>query len=62
MWLLAASYYFYMCWSVKYASLLFLSTFVTWISGNILQSIEDREVDILKKKIKKSMCGSMFYF
>ena len=26
MWLLAASYYFYMCWNAKYALLIALST------------------------------------
>ena len=32
-WLLAASYYFYMCWNVKYALLLLTSTAVTWLCG-----------------------------
>lgn len=32
-WLLAASYYFYMCWNVKYSLLLLASTLITWISG-----------------------------
>ncbi len=36
-WLLAASYYFYMCWNAKYALLLLLSTVVTWISGVLLR-------------------------
>ena len=29
-WLLLASYYFYMCWSAKYALLMLVSTVVTW--------------------------------
>ena len=33
LWLLAASYFFYMCWNAKYAGLLFLSTFTTWGAG-----------------------------
>lgn len=33
LWLLIASYYFYMCWNAKYALLIFLSTIVTYISG-----------------------------
>lgn len=33
LWLLAASYYFYMCWNVKYAALLFFSTVSTWAAG-----------------------------
>ena len=33
LWLLAASYYFYMNWSVVYSLLLLLSTAVTYASG-----------------------------
>lgn len=33
LWLLAASYYFYMCWNAKYALLLLASTVVTWLCG-----------------------------
>lgn len=32
-WLLICSYFFYMCWNVVYALLLFGSTFITWLSG-----------------------------
>ncbi len=32
-WLLAASYFFYMCWSPEYALLLFTSTLITYIAG-----------------------------
>lgn len=32
-WLLVASYYFYMSWNPKYALLMMLSTFLTWIAG-----------------------------
>lgn len=33
LWLLASSYYFYMCWNAKYALLLLFSTAVTYLSG-----------------------------
>ncbi len=33
LWLLAASYYFYMCWNPEYALLMALSTAVTYLSG-----------------------------
>lgn len=33
LWLLAASYYFYMCWNPEYAVLIALSTAITWLSG-----------------------------
>ncbi|MDE6889535.1 MAG: MBOAT family protein [Eubacterium sp.] len=36
LWLLAASYYFYMCWNAKYALLIAFSTAVTWFSGFLL--------------------------
>ena len=32
-WLLFASYYFYMSWNAKYALLIAISTIITWISG-----------------------------
>ena len=32
-WLLLASYYFYMCWNPRYALLMFASTLITWLSG-----------------------------
>ncbi len=32
-WLLAASYFFYMGWNAKYALLLLFSTAVTYLSG-----------------------------
>lgn len=36
-WLLAASYYFYMCWNAKYVVLLLFSTIVTFVSGIMLE-------------------------
>lgn len=36
-WLLIASYYFYMCWNPKYALLLLFSTAVTYCVGLLLQ-------------------------
>lgn len=35
-WLLISSYYFYMCWNVKYALLLLLSTAITYASGLLI--------------------------
>lgn len=35
-WLLAASYFFYMCWNVKYALLLLFSTLITYFSGLLI--------------------------
>ena len=35
-WLLGASYYFYMCWNPKYSLLIILSTAITFLSGILL--------------------------
>lgn len=37
LWLLAASYYFYMSWNTKYALLILFSTLVTYIGGILLE-------------------------
>ncbi|MBR3873399.1 MAG: MBOAT family protein [Clostridia bacterium] len=36
LWLLAASYYFYMCWNPAYALLMLTSTVITWLSGQLI--------------------------
>ncbi len=45
LWLLAASYYFYMCWNFKYAILLFTSTLVTYLAGLLLERRKKKEKD-----------------
>ena len=50
LWLLAASYYFYMCWNPKYALLMLTSTAITYLSG-ILIADADRKGYIAKKKL-----------
>ena len=42
LWLLVASYYFYMCWNVKYVVLLLFSTLITWGLGLILPKISSK--------------------
>ncbi len=39
-WLLAASYYFYMSWNAKYAVLIGVSTLVTWLGGILLSKTD----------------------
>lgn len=41
-WLLIASYYFYMGWNAKYALLLLTSTTITYISGLLMDVVEKR--------------------
>lgn len=42
LWLLTASYYFYMCWNVSYALLIALSTVVTYVCALFVDRIEDK--------------------
>ena len=54
LWLLAASYFFYMCWNAKYALLLLFSTAVTYGCGLALERIKNadlpEEAKIRRKK------------
>ena len=50
-WLLAASYYFYMSWNPKYAILIAISTVITYFSGILLQRAKEREKESWKKWI-----------
>lgn len=43
LWLLAASYYFYMCWNAEYALLLLASTVITYTSGLLLAKTDALE-------------------
>ena len=42
LWLLAASYYFYMCWNASYALLMLTSTAITYLSGIGMQAVQQR--------------------
>lgn len=56
-WLLIASYYFYMCWNAKYALLLLFSTVVTYLSGIIMEYIKNKEGLNEEKRIRlKKWC------
>lgn len=45
LWLLAASYYFYMGWNPKYALLIAFSTLITFLSGILMEREEKRQPD-----------------
>lgn len=54
LWLLAASYYFYMCFNPQYAILLGISTLITYLSGLLIvraNEIPDRIKSVKKKKL-----------
>lgn len=47
-WLLIASYFFYMCWNVKYVLLLLASTVITWFCGRLIYTVKK---PVLKKAV-----------
>ena len=53
-WLLLASYYFYMNWNPIYGCLLFSCTAVTYIAGRILEWL--KKDDSEKVKLKRKIC------
>ncbi|MBR6771138.1 MAG: MBOAT family protein [Lachnospiraceae bacterium] len=57
LWLLAASYYFYMCWNPKYILLMLLSTVLTWITGLALENFREKG---LSKKWQKGCIAACF--
>lgn len=63
-WLLAASYYFYMCWNPKYVLLLFGSTVITYVSSLLLAKSKG---NITRKRLIAAGCivinfGILFLF
>ena len=63
-WLLVASYYFYMGWNAQYAFLLFFSTVITYLSSLLLAKWKEQE---RKKRLVVAVCllmnfGILFVF
>ena len=54
LWLLVASYYFYMCWNPQYALLMATSTVITYASGYLLDRIN--QWDSPKKLRYRKLC------
>lgn len=52
-WLLAASYFFYMCWNPKYAILMMISTVITYASGLLIDSSNKKKISDKKKTFQK---------
>jgi len=59
-WLLATSYYFYMCWNAKYALLILFSTVATFFSGLLIDRVNhinaSQKKIILWKKLTVGFC------
>lgn len=54
LWLLMASYYFYMCWNPKYALLMATSTLLTYFSG-VLIDRSNKVTDDQKREFQKKL-------
>ncbi len=53
LWLLVASYYFYMSWNARYAILIFISTLITYLSGLALEKTKQQTADDRRKSRRK---------
>lgn len=65
LWLLIASYYFYMCWNAKYALLLLFSTVITYASGLLIERFKRKYVRYKKYILIFSLAANLallFYF
>lgn len=67
LWLLAASYYFYMSWDSQYALLIATSTVITWATGLLLENVKNNNNASFQKKIILIFCllinlGILFFF
>lgn len=63
-WLLIASYYFYMCWNARYALLLLASTLITYVAGLVIGYCEQK-VAVKKAVVAGSLIlnfGILFFF
>lgn len=60
-WLLAASYFFYMSWNAKYAVLILTSTIITYASGLMIERVKGAENDeVRKEKYLKAIVACSF--
>ena len=71
LWLLAASYFFYMCWNAKYALLILSSTVITYVSGLLIEKVKDSSYEATRQTVLKKWIaagsfvinlGILFYF
>jgi alginate O-acetyltransferase complex protein AlgI len=56
LWLLAASYFFYLCWSLPYTLLLMFVTVTAYLSGLILDKIRHSGANEKSLRFKKRLC------
>lgn len=58
-WLLAASYYFYMQWNPLYIMLIFSCTFLTYVSGRIIGRLRELESNLAADNTQTVWGGGM---
>ena len=58
-WLLLASYYFYMCWNAKYVVLILFTTIITYVSGLLLERVNQRVHSERRKGLLKQSIVSL---
>lgn len=62
-WLLVASYYFYMCWNPAYIVLIMLSTVITYVCGRIIDALQENKLKKLVIALSFiSNLGILIYF
>lgn len=59
-WLLGASYYFYMCWNPTYALLIATSTLITYMSGRLITQANRLQDDTKRTRYKKRWVALSF--
>lgn len=62
LWLLAASYYFYMCWNARYALLLLFSTVITYLSGLLSDRVQKSSLSEIRKRNRKKAVVAVSFF
>lgn len=63
LFLLAASYYFYMCWNARYVFLIALSTIITYVCARLTDSLKDTKPRLLTILLGlSSNLGILFFF
>lgn len=61
-WLLIASYYFYMNWNAKYGLLLLFSTVCTYVCGLALEKINRSDANAVQTKKRSQICIMLCIF
>ena len=59
LWLLAASYYFYMCWNARYALLMTTSILITYFSGLLIGNTSAARTGMKKIWVALSFCSNL---